>query len=147
MYTFGSSIGLSGTIAHGTVSAIRTGKELAQMWDRENGKGFFKTNYRYDMDCVWVQHCAPISHGNSGGPLVNRKGEVLGLNTLGGGENQNFAISAKHMLELRARASVQPKAWSTLPKGRGPENTDSSAAAMRRKRWPRGRPSTAACTS
>jgi hypothetical protein len=81
------------------------------------------------MDCVWIQHDAPISHGNSGGPLVNRKGEVLGLNTLGlgalgGGENLNCAISAKHLRELYAKAGSQPQAWSTLPKGKGPDNTD-----------------------
>ncbi len=124
VYTFGSSVGLSGTIAHGTVAAIRTGQELADLMDRQQGKGFFKSWFKYDMDCVWIQHCAPISPGNSGGPLVNTKGEVLGLNTLGGGENQNFAISAKHLRELLSKAGLQPKAWPTLPKGKGPESTD-----------------------
>jgi hypothetical protein len=120
VYTFGSSIGLSGTVAHGNVAAIRSGKELADLWDRQHGKGAFKSEFRYDMDCVWIQHDAPISHGNSGGPLVNRKGEVLGLNTLGLGENLNMAISVKHMHDLYNKASEQPRAWSTLPTGKGP---------------------------
>jgi S1-C subfamily serine protease len=43
-----------------------------------------------------LQHSAPISPGNSGGPLFNDKGEVVGINTLGStgsSQNQNGAIS------------------------------------------------------
>ena len=57
---------------------------------------------------------------------MNKKGEVLGLSTLyyepgGVGENLNFAISAKHLRDLYSKASSQPKPWTALPKGRGPE--------------------------
>jgi S1-C subfamily serine protease len=43
-----------------------------------------------------IQHAAPISPGNSGGPLFNNKGEVVGVNTIGStgsSQNQNGAIS------------------------------------------------------
>ncbi len=53
---------------------------------------------------TWIQTDAPINHGNSGGPLLNTRGEVIGLNTLIGiGKNVNgigFALSSGDLLAL-----------------------------------------------
>ncbi|MVM37133.1 trypsin-like serine protease [Spirosoma sp. HMF3257] len=52
------------------------------------------------LDSVaYLQITAPISHGNSGGPLLNLFGEVIGINTLGDerGQNLNFALSVQYI--------------------------------------------------
>ncbi len=43
----------------------------------------------------WIQTDTPINGGNSGGPLINKEGEIIGINTLGFGLGENglnFAI-------------------------------------------------------
>ncbi len=49
----------------------------------------------------FVQHTAAISHGSSGGALVDSNGAPLGLNSwqVADAQNLNFAISAKHLTE------------------------------------------------
>ena len=86
---FGSPEGLAGTVTRGIVSAVRypTG-------DLEGVAPNFVT---------LIQTDASISPGNSGGPLVNNKGEVIGVNTFnidcGRSQNLNFAVSMVDVLK------------------------------------------------
>jgi len=61
----------------------------------------------------WLQTDAAINPGNSGGPLVNTAGEVVGINTRGGGTNLGFSVPAKtvHFIadQLRKNGKVD---WS-----------------------------------
>jgi S1-C subfamily serine protease len=73
-----------------------------------------------------IQHQAPLNPGNSGGPLVNGKGELVGINTLGntqqGGrtiQGQYYAIAIdriKTLLpNLEAGKSQAYVGWSLTP--------------------------------
>jgi len=90
----GSPVGLEGTITEGIVSAVRESEK-------------FKTEV--------VQYSAPSSRGNSGGPLVNSKGEVIGVISyqMGSGQSLNFAIPVARLKELLSQPQER-KAVSTL---------------------------------
>ena len=79
VYVTGNPKGLEGTFSNGIISSRRDqyAKERLQM-------------------------TAPISPGSSGGPVLNSKGEVIGVSfmTLVGGQNLNFAIPSRYLTEL-----------------------------------------------
>ena len=126
VYTFGSPVGQQNVIAPGMVSSVRTGKEVASLMDRL-GKDIYVKGMNYTLDANWIQHTAPMSHGNSGGPLVNEKGEAVGLNTMNfaaegsvnSGQALNYAISTTHLDKLlQAADKKRIRPWSSSPGAR-----------------------------
>lgn len=85
IYVVGNPEGLEGTFSQGIISALR-----------ENG---------------FIQITAPISHGSSGGPVLNNKGEVIGV-AVGireEGQNLNFSVPVTYLKLLISQiASVVP---------------------------------------
>ena len=85
VYVAGNPKGLEGTFSDGIISSRRD---------------------RYTQERL--QMTAPISPGSSGGPVLNRRGEVIGVSfmTIEGGQNLNFAIPSRYLRGLLARAGT-----------------------------------------
>ena len=79
IFVIGNPLGLEGTISDGIISGLRNLDDYSVL-----------------------QISAPISPGNSGGPVVNENGNVIGIATftISEGQNINFAVPVKYLKEL-----------------------------------------------
>jgi len=80
IFVIGNPLRLEGSVSDGIVSAVREVPNLGKI----------------------IQVTAPVSHGNSGSPLFNSKGQVIGVITIRviNGENINLAIEAARISRL-----------------------------------------------
>ena len=117
VYAFGAPLGMSGSVSDGLVAAVRRGQEVRENLQDLSGRDVYVQSMHYDLDAGWIQTTAPISPGNSGGPLVNGRGEVVGVNTwhVPIGENINFAASAEHIQQMLQNCAAVPRPLSDLP--------------------------------
>ena len=90
-YVIGAPKGYDFSISDGLISQIRT------------LNGFLQ----YQLSC-------PISPGNSGGPILNNRGEVIGIAswTKADAQNVSFAIPTREFMRLNV--SQQPRTWEEL---------------------------------
>jgi S1-C subfamily serine protease len=72
---------LEQTVSDGIVSAVRRNQKAVE----------------------FIQVTAPISAGNSGGPLLNMRGEVIGVAAFQyrQGQNLNFCVAAERLIDLK----------------------------------------------
>ena len=85
VYVAGNPKGLEGTFSDGIISSRRD---------------------RYTQERL--QMTAPISPGSSGGPVLNHRGEVIGVSymTIEGGQNLNFALPSNYLKTLLTRTRI-----------------------------------------
>lgn len=90
-YVIGAPKGYDFSISDGLISQVR------------NINGFLQ----YQLSC-------PISPGNSGGPILNRRGEVIGIAswTKADAQNVSFAIPTQEFMRLNA--SQRPRTWEEM---------------------------------
>ena len=86
VYAIGSSEGLTDSFSSGIISSV----------DRKIG------------DRNFIQTTAPISHGNSGGPLIDRYGEIIGITSAGieEGQNLNLVIPIEDTLSVKRDLAI-----------------------------------------
>ena len=87
IYAIGNPRGLEGTISDGILSGKRDNESIE-----------------------YLQITAPINPGNSGGPVLNDKGEVIGVATFTfrNSQNLNFAMPIKYISQCKDVELVKP---------------------------------------
>jgi Flp pilus assembly protein TadD len=96
IFVIGNPLGLESTVSAGIISAVRDIPAFGKI----------------------LQITAPISPGSSGSPVINSKGEVIGIATLvvTGGQNLNFAIPSNKIIALKETAKAALSESYTSPK-------------------------------
>lgn len=115
VYALGSPSGLAGTVTKGIVSAYRSWPEIVKSLDFSDSDG----SPSFAPDSHWIQTSAPISSGNSGGPLITPLGEVVAVNTwvLTTGQNLNFSLDFARVAKVVDVGLGKTHPLAALPKG------------------------------
>ena len=113
VFAIGFPMGLGSSVSSGIVSGIRRGQEFGG---------------RHSSDSTWIQTTTAMAPGNSGGPLLDKNGEVLGICTEGfaTASGLNFAVAAGHIERLLENPAPE-QSWALLP---APRNKPKVAAGV-----------------
>ena len=96
IYAIGNPEGLEGTVSEGIIS------------------GFRKVDDKFRL----MQITAPVSPGSSGGPVINQKGQVIGIASASImlGQNLNFAVPSQKLTEIISKPKLNlPFLKTNLP--------------------------------
>lgn len=111
VYAIGYPGGLGFTVKRGIVNAIR-------QWGTQIDPEGRNSHFKIDPSSRWVVHDCGIRPGNSGGPLVDERGHVVGVNTFSAANAVppvDLASPAAEVRELVGRTSPESVvAWSAI---------------------------------
>jgi serine protease Do len=113
VYAMGHPLGLPFTVTKGIVSGLGA---------------------RGNMYLQYLQTDASITHGNSGGPLYNARGEVIGMNTMGpeNAGNIGFSITApsivRAMIQFEAVGNINTAALGVIADLSNPDQPETGVA-------------------
>lgn len=107
----GSPFALSRTVTLGIV--CNTERVFTGGFGGERADLGLNSEQRTGTFTNWIQHDALINPGNSGGPLVNLTGQVIGINTRGGGGNSFATPSnmARQVAEKLIASGEVERSW------------------------------------
>jgi len=101
VFIIGNPLRLEGSVSDGIVSAVREVPDLGRI----------------------IQTTAPVSHGNSGSPLFNMRGQVIGIVTVKvtNGQNINLALGSMRIGQLRGSQLISFDQISVKNRSNQPE--------------------------
>jgi Trypsin-like peptidase domain/TPR repeat/Tetratricopeptide repeat len=101
VFVIGNPLRLEGSVSDGIVSAVREVPDLGRI----------------------IQITAPVSHGNSGSPLFNMRGQVIGIVTVKvtNGQNINLALGSARVAALKRGQLIGFDQLSTKNRSNQPE--------------------------
>lgn len=83
------------------------GMELSSRVEDINITSGTATNVDYSYQgTIYIMTDAYITHGNSGGPMVNEYGQVIGVNSAGIDTGMNLAVSADYVISILDELSI-----------------------------------------
>jgi len=96
VYAIGSPFGLTATMTKGMVTSAS--RKIS------------------DNNVDYIQIDAPVSKGNSGGPLINKYGEVIGIINMYfvDGQNLNFAINIRELQKINTNRPISIEEYIEL---------------------------------
>lgn len=107
VFVIGNPLRLEGSVSDGIVSAVREVPNLGKI----------------------IQTTAPISHGNSGSPVFNLRGQVVGIVTVKvtNGQNINLALASARLAALKPDKLTTFDALATRNRGTQQQGGETSA--------------------